>query len=161
MRRAKVRQPGTEALLRKGGYKSGSGAQSARQPGSTAGVTLHRCTSVTKVQIPKIFQAFFPRKNGSFKNVTVKHVLSYHEQSRWRPSLSLNARPSFAFSATTPTIEAARLGMGVGAWGSVMEASIMRSSGGLKMNPQHFCALQSFHDQVVNVSTTQANEDLS
>jgi hypothetical protein len=48
--------------------------------------------------------------------------------------------------------------MGVGAWGSVMEASIMRSLGGLKMNPQHFCALQSFHDQVVNVSTTQANE---
>ena len=34
----------------------------------------------------------------------------------------------------------------------------MSSSGGLKMNPQHFCALQSFHDQVVNETTTWANE---
>ena len=48
--------------------------------------------------------------------------------------------------------------MGVGAWGSVMEASIMSSSGGLKMNPQQFCSLKDFMSQVVNEATTWANE---
>ena len=74
---------------------------------------------------------FFCKKDDRpwSKNVTVKHDLSYREKSRWRRSLSLNARPSFAFSATTTPIEAARLGMGVGSWGSVLNQSSLARSG--------------------------------
>ena len=41
----KERLNGCKAFWRKGTPQSGSDALSARQPGSTAGVTLHRCTS--------------------------------------------------------------------------------------------------------------------